>query len=145
MIGNESVGFNETRGTWAHPDVAISITSWASPEFEVWASQTLRAIFDDNTNLGVNTIPKQLNVSRNKTVGSIYLIGNKSAGILKIGYSTNVLQRLKSLQINCAFHLEIIKTKEGSVQDEQILLDRFKKHRLKGEWFTWSDYIVNQF
>lgn len=77
--------------------------------------------------------------------GVVYLIGNKSAGILKIGYSTNVDQRLKTLQRGCAFELGIIKTKKGTLTDEQQLLERFKKHRLKGEWFKWCDHIVSQF
>ncbi|MGL5877656.1 MAG: KilA-N domain-containing protein [Xenococcaceae cyanobacterium] len=145
LIGNESVGINETRGTWVHPDVAISIASWVSPEFEVWASQVLRVIFDDNTIFGIDSIPKRLNVSRDKAVGYVYLIGNKDAGILKIGHSTNISQRLRTLQIGCAFALEVVKTKEGTISDEQALHERFKKYRLEGEWFKWHNYIVNTF
>ena len=44
MIGNESEGTNEQRGTWVHPEIAISIATWISPEFEVWANRSLRAI-----------------------------------------------------------------------------------------------------
>lgn len=126
LIGNESVGINETRGTWVHPDVAISIASWASPEFEIWASQALRAMLDDNIIFDIDSIPKRLNVSKSKAIGYVYLIGNKDAGILKIGYSTNIPQRLRTLQIGCAFALEVVKTKEGTIANEQALHERFK-------------------
>lgn len=46
LIGNESEGTNEQRGTWVHPEVAVSIATWISPEFEVWANRTLRAVIN---------------------------------------------------------------------------------------------------
>ena len=40
----ENDGNPAIQGTWVHPDVAISIATWISPEFEVWANRTLRLI-----------------------------------------------------------------------------------------------------
>jgi len=34
------------QGTFAHPEVAISIASWISPKFEVWANKCIRAVID---------------------------------------------------------------------------------------------------
>lgn len=46
IISNESEGTNDERGTWVHPEVAISIATWISPEFEVWANRSLRAVIN---------------------------------------------------------------------------------------------------
>ena len=83
--------------------------------------------------------------TKRKPQGFVYLIGNKDVGILKIGYTTDVTQRLKALQTSCAFELKIIKTKKGTFDDERRLHDHHKQYRLKGEWFKWSDYIVDRF
>lgn len=34
------------QGTWVHPKVAISIATWISPEFEVWASDVLLRVIN---------------------------------------------------------------------------------------------------
>lgn len=46
IIENESSGTNEERGSWVHPEVAISLAAWISPEFEVWANRVLRAVIN---------------------------------------------------------------------------------------------------
>lgn len=37
-------GQSGLQGSWAHPEVAISIAAWISPKFEVWANRTLRLV-----------------------------------------------------------------------------------------------------
>jgi KilA-N domain len=44
IIFVENDGNPAVQGTWVHPDVAISIATWISPEFEVWANRTLRLV-----------------------------------------------------------------------------------------------------
>jgi hypothetical protein len=39
LISSIMTGPNETRGTWAHPQVAINIAQWISPEFDVQVSK----------------------------------------------------------------------------------------------------------
>jgi hypothetical protein len=34
------------QGTFVHPDIAISIASWISPKFEIWANRTIRAVIN---------------------------------------------------------------------------------------------------
>jgi hypothetical protein len=46
VVMNGSEFPNELRGTWAHPDVSIKFAAWLSPDFEVWAMQTLRQIIN---------------------------------------------------------------------------------------------------
>lgn len=40
-------GQSGLQGTWTHPDVAISIASWISPQFEVWANRVIRLVLLD--------------------------------------------------------------------------------------------------
>jgi hypothetical protein len=47
IVGNESDGSNNERGTWGHPNIAISIAGWISPKFDVWASEVLRRVIAD--------------------------------------------------------------------------------------------------
>lgn len=44
LIVNESIGSNDQRGTWGHPDIAVDVARWISPEFQVWANRTLRLV-----------------------------------------------------------------------------------------------------
>jgi hypothetical protein len=39
LISSVMTGPNDTRGTWAHPQVAINIAQWISPEFDVQVSK----------------------------------------------------------------------------------------------------------
>ena len=41
-------GQSGLQGTWGHPEVAISISSWISPKFEVWANRVLRHTLEGN-------------------------------------------------------------------------------------------------
>lgn len=77
--------------------------------------------------------------------GLIYLVGDKKFKVLKIGYTTNIKQRLKALQNNCPHKLEILKIKEGSLQQERELLEQFKDFKIRGEWFTWDNSIIAAF
>jgi len=43
---NESEGGNGERGTWVHPEIGISIATWVSPKFAVWANSTLRLVLN---------------------------------------------------------------------------------------------------
>jgi hypothetical protein len=34
------------QGTWVHPEIAIEVARWISPEFNVWANRTLRLVIN---------------------------------------------------------------------------------------------------
>jgi hypothetical protein len=44
-------GVNENRGTWVHPQVAIHLAFWASPEFAVQVTQWIQRYFDGDISL----------------------------------------------------------------------------------------------
>lgn len=92
------------------------------------------------------SVQPQLDSISKKVEGTVYLIGNRENNTLKIGFTTNdVRTRLAAFQVSCAHQLEVLKTKKGNLQDEGELLERFKKFKIRGEWFTWNDSIIENF
>jgi hypothetical protein len=74
-------------------------------------------------------------------VGMIYFIHDDTASAIKIGYSTNVPERLATLQTASATKLVLLGTMPGSIHDEQRLHRKF--HRLHGEWFRITPELLH--
>jgi hypothetical protein len=72
---------------------------------------------------------------------SVYFIEALTSGFVKIGYSQNPQERLKSLQNGVPFELVIIKTIKGTAEDEREIHRRFYKHRVRGEWYKFNQEI----
>jgi hypothetical protein len=65
----------------------------------------------------------------------------------KIGYSKSeesLTNRVKSLQTGCPVKIEIIKTIEGSLDDEKQIHNCFNQCRKQGEWFEFNDFILDK-
>jgi len=83
------------------------------------------------------------------TDGYIYFIkALEKINRVKIGYSTNVLKRLKySLQPMSPIKLQLIGMMRGSRSSETIVHSRFNKCKIHNEWFTLTSklkkYIYN--
>lgn len=75
----------------------------------------------------------------------IYLIACNKMNYCKIGYSSNPENRLTQLQTSNPFSLELVSTKEGSLDDEKNIHKLFDKYRLSGEWFDYSKEIKEYF
>lgn len=69
----------------------------------------------------------------------IYLI--ESGDYYKIGYTTNINQRLKSY-ITANPNFKLIETKEGSKQDEKELHRLCKEFKFKNEWFHKTEKLL---
>jgi len=65
----------------------------------------------------------------------IYFIQDIEKGPIKIGFSTNPESRLTAIQTGYPYLLQIIKSFEGTREDEMLFHRRLRKHRLMGEWF----------
>ena len=76
---------------------------------------------------------------------SVYLIRNMETGNLKIGFSTNVDERIKILKCGIGADVEIISQKPGTFKDESALQKRFIKDRIFGEWFNDTEEIRKAF
>jgi len=71
----------------------------------------------------------------------IYFIKSES-GHVKIGFSNNkITERLANLQSGSPFKLSVLKTIPILREQEKLLHKKFKKYRVIGEWFEFSDEI----
>ena len=67
--------------------------------------------------------------------GKIYVIGNLTEMLCKIGYSNNPNKRLKEVQTGCPYRLEILATFDGNIPTEKQLHEKYKEYNINGEWF----------
>lgn len=75
----------------------------------------------------------------------VYLIHNLDSNVLKIGFSKNPKSRLSQLRISTHENLELLYFFRGSESKESELHKKFKNLRLRSEWFSYSDEIINFF
>lgn len=73
--------------------------------------------------------------------GLVYVIGNKSGGFCKIGFTRNVHKRIVEIQIGCPLPLEIFCVVYGTMKTEQLLHKKYKDYRLNGEWFKYEGLL----
>ena len=75
----------------------------------------------------------------------VYLIGDLTRGVCKIGISTNVKRRLKDIQCGYPYPLVILATLKGTFELEHSLHYQFKRYQLQSEWFTIEPTIFKAF
>ena len=68
----------------------------------------------------------------------VYVLGNEEQAICKIGYSTNPLNRMSSVQTGCPYKLKFLLIIKGNMLMEQELHKKYANQRLNGEWFSYS-------
>lgn len=77
----------------------------------------------------------------------IYFIQSENGGPIKIGYSKNFDDRLKTLQEGNPYKLIVLGLMEGTIPAEQRLHRKFEEHRFRNEWFNdcqeIRDFISN--
>lgn len=62
---------------------------------------------------------------------------------VKIGFSTNVGNRLKAIKTACPLPAEIVKIIPGSEQTERYFHAHFAANRLNGEWFALDSHLAS--
>lgn len=73
----------------------------------------------------------------------IYYIACTSTQRMKIGYTRGEPEvRLKQLQTGSAADLRLMACHQGSADDERMLHERFAEDRIRGEWFSVSDQLL---
>jgi hypothetical protein len=66
----------------------------------------------------------------------VYFIQGVSGGCVKIGYTTNIQDRLKTLQTGSPIKLKVLYLIEGATpEQEKELHKKFNKYHSHGEWF----------
>jgi hypothetical protein len=73
-----------------------------------------------------------------------YVYFLRSRGLIKIGFSTNPKQRIKSIQAGWPHKVYVIKVVQGTRQYEASLHARFAGLHAKGEWFR-ADAAIESF
>lgn len=71
----------------------------------------------------------------------VYVVRRADSAEVKIGISTDPLQRLRQLQTSHSEDLELVASFPGDVAEEARLHERFKAHRKRGEWFSEAPEI----
>lgn len=69
---------------------------------------------------------------------SVYLIGARQGGPVKIGFSGSPTGRLTALQTGSPFELVVLAQFSGGETEEKQLHELFAAERLRGEWFKRS-------
>ena len=69
------------------------------------------------------------------SMGAVYFIRADGRGPVKIGFTTDIDGRLKSLATSHHGELKVIAAIEGSHADEQALHKQFEKYKVRREWF----------
>lgn len=72
----------------------------------------------------------------------IYLV--KSNDKLKIGYTANFKKRMEGYRSHNP-DIEVINIKAGSREDEKALHDELGELNVTGEWYLYSQYIIDTF
>ena len=66
--------------------------------------------------------------------GYVYVL--RCGDHVKIGYSTNMMARLRQFQTHAPDYVHLIVMMRGDRRYEKELHRRFSDHRVRGEWFT---------
>jgi hypothetical protein len=80
------------------------------------------------------TPERSLPVADEQLRSFVYVV--ESNGIYKIGHTTNVPRRVKSIQTSCPFLVKPLVIINGGVELEKSLHTKFKSKNTYGEWFT---------
>ena len=87
-------------------------------------------------------LPGETIVSYN--LGFVYFLQSEQGGAIKIGYTTDIRKRIKTLQTAHPFPLKLLLAINGNIEDESKLHKEFKPFRLCGEWFRPDEYLLKR-
>lgn len=72
----------------------------------------------------------------------VYLI--EGAGLVKIGVSTDVAGRFRTLEAESPVKLKLLASGPGTITDERALHEHFKEQRDHNEWFKLSKEQIDE-
>lgn len=74
--------------------------------------------------------------------GTLYFIYNRYTGLIKIGISGNLAERMENLELASGVNLDLIGCLDGGCDYEKKLHSAFHECRAVGEWFRPNEEIV---
>jgi hypothetical protein len=108
--------------------------SYTEQDIEIFNKKSSEHLFDSHD---IKEKPK-------KNVGKdLYLMINTTNNTLKIGRSNNPITRLKQLNTASSDRIELICIHEDFGDAEIRIHKKFEKFKLNGEWFIYSQEIVD--
>ena len=158
--------------SWIHPDLVAAFATWLSIDFELQVSDWVQQFMKTGQNpvkaqptreeIILSIIPKEMWTEEMKESGRafrsntedvplrelnqfIYLIEAGDNQFLKIGFTRNPSKRLSILQSGNPLPLCMVSLVKGDKQLEARLHKKFAKRKVRGEWFSYSVAIVNEF
>jgi Meiotically up-regulated gene 113 len=73
--------------------------------------------------------------------GFVYFAKADPEGPIKIGWSANPIQRIRSLNASAPSEIRLLAMFPGAKRDEWELHGELEQHRLRGEWFEDCDDV----
>jgi hypothetical protein len=74
----------------------------------------------------------------------VYIIHCKQLNTIKIGYSDNPFARLSQLQMGNSSELSLLSLFKGGKKEEASLHDIFQFNKVRGEWFSVDDNLIEK-
>lgn len=88
-----------------------------------------------SVSVGVVAFLRAIGPGAKRGAGSVYVAECTMSGAVKIGWSTDPVSRLQTLQTGSPYELYLVTTIVGTPADEAALHSLFKSDRIHGEWF----------
>jgi hypothetical protein len=79
---------------------------------------------------------------KGKPVNVVYFIQGVPDGLIKIGWTSDLDSRFKTLCQGSPCELALLGIAHGGEREEQILHANFAEHRVRGEWFTPNPRLI---
>lgn len=73
----------------------------------------------------------------------VYFVGIEPDGPIKIGFTSNITERMRDLQIASPYPLTLLATLRGGSALERVIHESLSDTRLSGEWFERSDRLLS--
>ncbi len=74
----------------------------------------------------------------------VYIIHCKQLNTIKIGYSDSPFARLSQLQMGNSSELSLLSLFKGGKKEEASLHDIFQFNKVRGEWFSVDDKLIEK-
>lgn len=110
-------------------------------QYDAWIEDSTQR-YREEQRQKFNNAPKRTSTTKATHVGHVYLMHDTVRGFHKIGFATDPKFREKTLQAEVP-SIVTIHSFEGTMLDEEALHIRFRKKRLRGEWFQLAEEDVN--
>jgi len=143
---NTLIEHRDTKEFWRVFGKVVEKWSWAKddPRWEEWKKKKAAR---DEAKKAQQEIEKRRTYkkpSKGDLKGFIYFIQGECGGPIKIGYTTDLEQRLKSLQTGYPDRLELLLAFPANPNYEKAIHKQFEEYRLNGEWFKPTPEVLKK-